>query len=96
MKIESRTLRTIILGAIGGAVLGSAAAYVGFADHSPYGRKTSFLPSHYKRVVNPEDLHPQIRDAYFKGYASEDLIIGILDGRITNTASIESRKRYYR
>lgn len=98
MKIERKTLKAIVLGAIGGAILSGIAAYVGYADHSPYGRKSCFPPALYGRSIDPKDLDPKLSAAYLDGYVEDGIIIDVLEGRMLNALfepeSLETDRRY--
>gem|GEM_PF-4866450 len=98
MKIDPKTLKAIVLGAVGGAVLSGIAAYIGLADHSPYGRKSCFPATFYGRLVDPKDLDPKLSVAYLDGYAEDGIIIDVLEGRMLNALfepkSLETDRRY--
>jgi len=52
--------------------------------YGPFGRKESFPENFYGRVIEPDNLHSSLRESYMNGYAGEEVIIGVLDGRTAN------------
>ncbi len=54
------------------------------SEYGPFGHKTSFPESFYGRKIEIEQLHPSLRESYMNGYAQEDTIISVLDGKIAN------------
>ncbi|MBS3081780.1 hypothetical protein J4416_02490 [Candidatus Pacearchaeota archaeon] len=89
MKENRKTLYSIVVGTVAGTLLAAGAAYYTLADHSPFGKKDHFPPSFSGRVVSLEDLNSKLKESYLSGYARDDLIEGVLDGRILNIDPVD-------
>ncbi|MEK6894467.1 MAG: hypothetical protein AABX10_03310 [Nanoarchaeota archaeon] len=90
---KHRILEELVSGLVG-ATAGAVIMYLSLADHSPYGIKTSLPKSFYaETAVKLGNLHPAILNAYLGGYATEDTVKQVLNGRLSNTEPINSTTR---
>ena len=94
--MRKRPLEELMQGAVGmaiGAVLGAGITYSVCKDHSPYGTKTSLPDRFYGRQVSLDELHPTLLKAYITGYATEDIILEVLDGKVLNIEPVAPSSR---